>query len=126
MLTEFMEERIMPVLDGCWLWTGAYTGDPPYGLHKQKGNRGRAHRFVYEALVGPIPDGMTIDHLCRQTMCVNPEHLEVVTVAENIKRSPRVCHDETHEWFESAGQCRTCMNDRRRELRARRRHTVGT
>ena len=45
-----------------------------------------AHRFAYELLRGPIPEGMTIDHLCRTRSCVNPEHFEVVTRGENVLR----------------------------------------
>ena len=62
----------------CWQWTGAR--DPNgYGLFR--GNvriTRRAHRFGYELLVGPIPDGLTLDHLCRNRGCVDPDHLEVV------------------------------------------------
>jgi hypothetical protein len=48
-----------------------------------------AHRSVYVHLRGPIPPGMTIDHLCRNRSCVNPDHLEVVSLKENVRRSPR-------------------------------------
>jgi len=66
---------------GCWLWTGrTHKG---YGTHPRIG---LAHRFTYEQLVGPIPVGMEIDHLCRNTMCCNPAHLEPVTRAENMRR----------------------------------------
>lgn len=49
-------------------------------------SKAAAHRFVYELLVGPIPAGLTIDHLCRVTSCVRPDHLEPVTNAENVRR----------------------------------------
>jgi hypothetical protein len=75
-----------PDWDGCWLWT-----DKPhthgYGrFHVSRGNRIMAHRLAYELLVGPIPDGFVIDHLCRVRLCVNPTHLEPVTQKENTRR----------------------------------------
>lgn len=69
---------------GCWLWMrGACRG---YGVLKSNGvNRG-AHSVSYEMLRGPIPDGLELDHLCRQPLCVNPDHLEPVTHAVNMSR----------------------------------------
>lgn len=71
---------------GCWLWTGPTDRD---GYARQVGWYGalaRPHRLIYEVLVGPIPDGLQIDHLCRVKRCVNPEHLEPVTTQENTRR----------------------------------------
>jgi hypothetical protein len=73
----------------CWPWVGRidhkgygeyrpYFGGREYSL--------RAHRVSYELLVGPIPDGLVIDHLCRVRNCVNPAHLEPVTNQENVRR----------------------------------------
>lgn len=75
---------------GCWLWT-AGTDGRGYGLfwHGRRGSGGkmhRAHRWAYEVLVGPIPDGLELDHLCRVRPCVNPDHLEPVTHLENVRR----------------------------------------
>ena len=67
--------------DSCWNWTGEISGQG-YGRYRKK----MAHRVVYEALVGPIPEGLCIDHLCRNTRCVNPKHLEPVTSRENTLR----------------------------------------
>lgn len=47
----------------------------------------RAHRFAYELVKGPIPEGLTLDHLCNVPLCVNPDHLEPVTLSENIRRA---------------------------------------
>lgn len=72
---------------GCWLWTGALNGKG-YGQIGVEGRSRSTHRVAYEALVGPIPDGLQLDHLCRVRHCANPEHLEPVTGAENLARSP--------------------------------------
>lgn len=71
--------------DGCWLWNG-HRESNGYGRFRHDGRRSGAHRFAYEAEVGPIPDGLTIDHLCRVRHCVNPAHLEAVTSRENTRR----------------------------------------
>ena len=72
--------------DTCWLWIGA-TYDQGYGMfNAEPGRNVRAHRFAYERWVGPIPDGMTLDHTCEVKACVNPAHLEPVTVEENRRR----------------------------------------
>lgn len=69
---------------GCWLWTAQASRDG-YGKFKYDGGQ-LAHRFAYEVAKGPIPDGLRIDHLCRQRCCVNPDHLEAVTHRENVIR----------------------------------------
>ncbi len=69
----------------CWLWTSTITGNG-YGHYSIKRVKVGAHRFAYELMVGPIPQGLTIDHLCRVKACVNPDHLEPVTQAENNRR----------------------------------------
>lgn len=76
---------------GCWLWTAATLGgNAPEGEYGQfampRGTTRYVHRLAYLALVGPIPDGMDIDHLCRVKLCLNPEHLEAVTHQENDRR----------------------------------------
>lgn len=71
----------------CWQWAGptatAFEGAPPYGIFNHK----RAHRVAWEIWRGPIPARHQIDHLCRNTLCVNPEHLEPVTPRENLRRA---------------------------------------
>ena len=76
--------------NGCWIWPGARQAGSGYALADIDGKTSLLHRAVYKALVGPIPEGLTIDHLCRVTSCVNPAHMEPVTLRENILRSDRV------------------------------------
>jgi HNH endonuclease len=71
--------------DACWLWSGARTA-AGYGARWLDGRTRYVHRLSYEALVGPIPEGLTIDHLCHNRACCNPAHMEVVTRSENGRR----------------------------------------
>jgi hypothetical protein len=72
-------------IDDCWLWKGGLTG-VGYGQFWNPPRAVGAHRFIYEMLVGPIPEGLHIDHLCRNRRCVNPAHLEAVEQGINTMR----------------------------------------
>lgn len=86
-------DKMTMSLTGCWLWTGAVsTRGYAVFSYDRHGNvrHNYAHRWSYEYFIGPIPEGMTIDHAwergCRTRVCVNPAHLELVTMKENILR----------------------------------------
>lgn len=94
-------KRLFITADGCWLFTGA-TQTNGYGSAAigDRGRTGLVHRIAYEAAYGPIPDGLTVDHLCHgwdrecpggkgcaHRRCCNPAHLEAVAIVENVRRS---------------------------------------
>lgn len=84
-----LEERFWSKVnktDGCWLWTANVGIGGRYGSFSVKGKDKPAHRVAYELVRGPIPDGLELDHLCSNTICVNPDHLEPVTHVENMRR----------------------------------------
>jgi hypothetical protein len=119
-------ERLEVSDDGCWLYR---TGMTKWGYSRVRiaGSAVMAHRFVYEHLVGPIPTGLQLDHLCRVRCCVNPDHLEPVTGRVNILRgigwaalnaSKTHCDhghpfDEANTYVRANGgrQCRRCAAD---------------
>lgn len=118
--------KLWPRIDAsglCWIWTGPQSSNG-YGFVKWGGQTRRVHRVVWEVLVGPIPEGLTMDHLCRVTLCCNPDHLEPVTHRENVlrgysphARSARVTHcpkghpytDENTYLDQGRRRCRICL-----------------
>jgi hypothetical protein len=138
-----LEQRFFAKVDvgtspaGCWIWTANRTKDG-YGTIQsgpQTRRMLRAHRVAYEMLVGTIPDGAEVDHLCREPSCVNPLHLEVVSRLENLARGRRACghghethcphghpYDEVNTYVAKDGsrRCRTCRTDGMRRAHARR------
>lgn len=72
---------------GCWVWQRSLTKTGGYAQMRVNGRMVRAHRYFYEQKKGPIPSGLEPDHTCRNVKCVNPDHLEAVTHAENVRRS---------------------------------------
>jgi len=90
---ERLDECIVVDANGCWIWQLGRTGRG-YGLIKlpRSNKKQNAHRAVYERLVGPVPSGLELDHLCRNQLCVNPDHLEPVTHRENLRRGPKPAH----------------------------------
>ena len=127
-------------LGPCWTWTASLTtaGYGKFGI--TNGRAVEAHRVAYELIMGPVPEGLCLDHLCRNRMCVNPDHLEPVTLVENFKRGidshpasnatrkamalasthcrnghPRT-PPNTH-WWKGHRYCRICAKERAREYR---------
>lgn len=81
-------ERLWSRLDAsgvCWEWTGALT-PKGYGVIWYEGKLWQVHRLSYTLLVGPIPEGHTLDHQCRNTVCADPDHLDPVTQRVNMER----------------------------------------
>lgn len=72
--------------DGCWLWVGQLN-HAGYGVFQRGYGSTLAHRVAFEWMVGPIPEGLELDHLCRVHNCINPRHLEPVTRDENMRRA---------------------------------------
>lgn len=126
---------------GCWIWVGC-TSRVGYGMIAVPKESGQpfgtgAHRVFYQALRGIIPRGMVIDHLCKVKACVNPDHMEVVTLAENTRRAqsgskhPKPTHckrghrytAETTIVHKSDGrwECKTCTHPRKMEWQRKRR-----
>jgi len=123
----------------CWRWTG-FIDKGGYGRIREAGRDTPilyAHRVAYEFLIGSIPEGLQLDHLCRNKWCCNPQHLEPVTMTENLRRGDvpvrtrlvsLVCpkghpRSENAYVWPKTGQlkmCRACRNQRRRALYAER------
>lgn len=120
-------KRVIVEPEGCWLWIGRID---PGGYGRLSGRL--AHRVSYEEFVGAIPAGLTLDHLCYVAACVRPEHLEPVTIVENLRRQRSASKTEcksghpytpANTYIRPSGQrdCRECIRIRAREYYRRRR-----
>lgn len=124
---ELVRCRTVVTESGCWQFTGTLHPSG-YARFAYRSRTMAGHRLAYEAFVGPIPDGLTIDHLCRNKACLNPGHLEAVTMRENVMRSTGIAptnaakthckrgHEFTPEntYFNYHGGrgCKTCASSR--------------
>ncbi len=136
-VTEELRQAILSRVvctPGCWEWQG-YVDKKGYGKLWVGGRSGRrlaAHRASYAVFAGPIPDGLVIDHLCRNTRCINPDHLEPVPQRTNLLRgeSPMatarrtgLCkrgHVRAADTVDRHGHCYRCQADRKMASRRQR------
>jgi HNH endonuclease len=130
-----LNERLMEKVvwngdeDECWTWQAALN-NRGYGVIGERHMPRLAHRVSYEHFVGPIPDGLVLDHLCRVRHCVNPAHLEAVTQQENTRRGERAQRTHCphgHEYSpentavrkDGSRECRQCVRERVARYRKR-------
>lgn len=125
-LERFLEK--VRKTDNCWIWTGGHKA-AGYGQFMVNRKKVIAHRWAYEAFVGAIPEGLEIDHLCRNPPCVRPDHLEAVTREENCRRQwldkthcvngHEYTNANTYVWRDRDGylnrRCKTCNREKARE-----------
>lgn len=100
---ERISGRIARADSGCWTWLG-YKDPHGYGSAAIGGKMYRAHRILYTLVKGKIPDGLHLDHLCRNPSCVNPDHLEPVTAKENTARG--TWHDGVMAMHQARTHCK--------------------
>lgn len=137
MLQKVLSKHRKDPETGCWVWTDALNTNG-YGVvwDPEKKRQLKAHRVAYEELVGPIPDALTLDHLCRNRACINPAHTEPVSRGENVLRGAaptatraRQTHCiHGHElsgsnlWVDPKSghrKCKRCSADRMRQFKKR-------
>lgn len=135
-LTKRLKSKIHINDNGCWCWTGAVFSkvNGKYAQIRMTSNEKKsclryAHRVSYEHFVGPVPEGKELDHLCRNTLCINPQHLEPVTHKENMLRrvdiNKKYCKhghkmedDNVYLNPKGARECRTCRKISQKKFRA--------
>lgn len=117
----------MEPMSGCWIWNASLNPGGYGQICTRTGHPALAHRVSYELNRGPIPKGLTLDHLCRNRCCVNPDHLEAVTMTLNVlrgigptavnarkticKRGHALTQDNVHLW-RNMRFCKACIRIR--------------
>ena len=135
-----VEDRLWEKVDrtsgGCWPWLGSLRhgyGQMSVGSKTDGSHRiAVTHRLAYEFAIGPIPEGLVIDHLCQNRKCCNPAHLEAVPNSVNINRavagSDYLCIHGHEKWYHEADKrfyCRTCCREKSRRYKLKRKHRVA-
>jgi hypothetical protein len=112
-IDRFNTKYTVDPVSGCWNWTASTWGG--YGMFRhERGNK--AHRFSYEHHTGHILNDLTIDHLCNNTLCVNPEHLEAVAKGENSRRRNLYEYEYTKNEYCKKGHKRDYLNKKTGQL----------
>ena len=130
-MKRFFDKVVVDPETGCWNWKAQRTWNG-YGRFRLDGKLHYAHRVCYELVKGKIPEGLELDHLCRNRGCVRPGHLEAVTHQENVRRGVPANSAKTHclQGHRLSGDnlyvrpdgervCRTCRAERARRYRTK-------
>lgn len=119
--------RVNFMAEGCFVWEGQTT-NWGYGIISVSGTKQAIHRFVYEQVFGPIPEGLVIDHMCRNKLCVNPSHLQAISHEENVALgglrkthcpSGHEYNEENTYMYRNSRRCRKCIKRHNDGIKAR-------
>lgn len=132
---RFHEKYVWDAVTDCMIWTSTHNRGG-YGAFHLEGKDRRAHRVAYTWFVGPIGDGLVVDHLCERKSCVNPDHLEAVTTGENRRRTfarrlsfncghRRTVENCFYDSYNRGVRCRECSRSNGRRYDSARRQQVA-